>query len=311
MPLKIAVVGVGKIARDQHLPVIAASPDFELVAAASRKGRAGGVPNFTSLRELLEEGPRLDAVSLCTPAVARAADARLAIGAGVHVLLEKPPAATLSEADDLARRAEAAGVTLFASWHSRFAPAVAAAKAWLQGRTVRGAKITWKEDVRRWHPGQEWIFAPGGMGVFDPFINALSILTEILPETFALRRGRLVFPQGRQAPIAADLAFETAGGAPIAAELDFLKTGAQHWDMELDTDDGRLALLKGGAVMRVNGAAAGPSGEHGPHAEYLPLYAHFARLIAERRSDVDVSPFRHVADAFMLGERVEGPAFAF
>ncbi|MFC3079634.1 Gfo/Idh/MocA family protein [Phenylobacterium terrae] len=310
MPVKLAIVGVGKIARDQHLPVIAASPDFELAAAASRSTGVEGVKSFTSLAELLDACPEVEAVSLCTPPVGRAQDARLAISRGVHVLLEKPPAATLSEVDDLARRAQAAGVTLFASWHSRFAPAVPAAKAWLQGRTVRAARITWKEDVRVWHPGQEWIFAPGGMGVFDPGVNALSIVTEILPETFALRRGRLVFPSNRQAPIAAELAFEDARGAPIAAELDFLHTGDQRWDIEVETDGGRLVLSKGGSEMTVDGTAA-TAGAHGPHAEYAPLYAHFARLIAERRSDVDVAPFRHVADAFMIGERVEGPAFAF
>lgn len=311
MPVKLAIVGVGKIARDQHLPVIAASPDFELAAAASRSTGVEGVRSFTSLAELLDACPEVEAVSLCTPPMGRAHDARLAISRGVHVLLEKPPAATLSEVDDLARRAQTAGVTLFASWHSRFAPAVAAAKAWLQGRTVRAARITWKEDVRVWHPGQEWIFAPGGMGVFDPGVNALSIVTEILPESFALRQGRLIFPSNRQAPIAADLAFEDARGAPIAAELDFLHTGEQHWDIEVETDGGRLVLSKGGAEMTLDGASVGPAGSHGPYAEYAPLYAHFARLIAERRSDVDVAPFRHVADAFLIGERVEGPAFAF
>ncbi|HEX2559000.1 MAG TPA: gfo/Idh/MocA family oxidoreductase, partial [Phenylobacterium sp.] len=158
---------------------------------------------------------------------------------------------------------------------------------------------------------QEWIFAPGGMGVFDPGINALSIVTHILPEAFGLRSARLTFPSNRQAPIAADLAFEDANGAPIAAELDFLHAGEQRWDIEVETDAGRLVLSKGGSELTVDGAATGPAGAHGPHAEYAPLYAHFARLIAERRSDVDVAPFRHVADAFMLGERVEGPAFEF
>jgi D-galactose 1-dehydrogenase len=41
-----------------------------------------------------------------------------------------------------------------------------------------------------------------------------------------------------------------------------------------------------------------------PEAEYAGLYARFARLISEGRSDVDVSPLRLVADAF-LGSRRE------
>jgi D-galactose 1-dehydrogenase len=56
------------------------------------------------------------------------------------------------------------------------------AKAWLAGkRQVARGRITWREDVRKWHPGQDWVFEPGGMGVFDPGINALSILTISCP----------------------------------------------------------------------------------------------------------------------------------
>ena len=56
------------------------------------------------------------------------------------------------------------------------------AKARLKRHHVNFLKVTWKEDVRKWHPGQEWIWQPGGFGVFDPGINALSIVTKILPE---------------------------------------------------------------------------------------------------------------------------------
>lgn len=47
---------------------------------------------------------------------------------------------------------------------------------------IASARNTWKESIRRWHPGQEWILAAGGFGVFDPGITALSILTAVLPE---------------------------------------------------------------------------------------------------------------------------------
>ena len=57
-----------------------------------------------------------------------------AIRAGKHVLLEKPPGATLAEVEALTRLAEASGTTLFAAWHSRYAPGVAPARAWLAER---------------------------------------------------------------------------------------------------------------------------------------------------------------------------------
>jgi D-galactose 1-dehydrogenase len=113
---------------------------------------------------------------------------------GRHVLLEKPPGATVGEVHALADLARRQGVTLFASWHSRHAPAVEPARAWLAGRKILGVTITWKEDVRVWHPGQKWIWQAGGLGVFDPGINALSILTHIIRRA-RVERGRAFLPQ--------------------------------------------------------------------------------------------------------------------
>jgi D-galactose 1-dehydrogenase len=310
MSIKLGLVGIGVIARSQHLPVIAASDTFDLVAAASRHASVDGVRNFTSLPDLISGAPEVEAVALCTPPIVRAHDARLALKAGRHVLLEKPPGTTLSEVHELIALAEEHKVTLFASWHSRHARAVAPARAWLRGRTLRSVDVNWREDIRVWHPGQDWILAPGGLGVFDPGINALSILTQILPAPFALRAARLGFPGNRQAPIGAELSFTDTNGAPINAVFDFLQTGPQTWDIRAETDDGTLVLSQGGAIAHINGVemALEPDGAHG---EYAGLYAHFAELIAQGRSDVDLAPLTHVADAFMLGERVTAPDFFF
>jgi predicted dehydrogenase len=304
--IKLGLVGVGKIARDQHLPVLAASPDFELVAAASRNAKVEGVPTCETLAAMLDAHPSIEAVSLCTPPAPREADARLALSRGVHVLLEKPPAATLSAARDLAARAR--GATLCASWHSRHAAAVGAAQAWLAGRRVRGGEILWKEDIRRWHPGQDWILDAGGMGVFDPGINALSILTEILPTEVNLADAELLTPDNRQNPIVANLELITADGAGISAVFDFLHEGEQQWDMRIATDAGDLRLTQGGAALLVDDAHAGaPLADL--HHEYVGVYAHFATLIRERRSDVDLRPLELVADAFMRGRRRSVAAF--
>src|SRR5690606_21509250 len=192
--INLAIVGVGKIVRDQHLPAVAANADYRLVAAASRNGRVDGIANFGSIEEMLAAVPEIDAVSLCMPPQYRYAAAVKALEAGKHVFLEKPPGATLSEVEDLAAQARAKGVTLFASWHSRHAPAVEAARAFLAGTTVRSMRVTWKEDVRHWHPGQAWIWEAGGLGVFDPGINALSIVTRILPRPVFATEATLEFP---------------------------------------------------------------------------------------------------------------------
>ncbi len=304
-PIRLALVGLGKIARDQHLPAIAADPRFELVAVVSRNAELDGVAHFSTLDALLADGIGVDAVALCTPPQPRHALARMALVAGKHVMLEKPPGATLSEVEDLRQLAIERGLTLQATWHSRFAAGVEPARQWLAEKAVEAVRIFWKEDVRVWHPGQDWIWEAGGLGVFDPAINALSIATRILPRPFFLSHGVLRVPSNRQSPIQAELEFKDSAGAPIRAELDFLQTGPQSWDIEVDTEDGALKLTNGGAKLWIDGDLI----HEGPDREYPGLYDEFARLIGENASDVDVSPLRHVADAFLLGERVSAPPF--
>ena len=218
-PIKLAIVGVGKIVRDQHLPSIANNADFELIATASRHGTVDGIPAFTTIKAMLDAVPEIDAVSLCMPPQYRYEAAYKALSAGKHVFLEKPPGATLSEVADLENLAKSKGVSLFASWHSRYAPAVEAAKAFLAATTIHSAHVIWKEDVRHWHPNQEWIWQAGGLGVFDPGINALSIVTHILPPLF-LTGATLELPENRDSPIAADLHFKSmpnsTGGRPAS-----------------------------------------------------------------------------------------------
>lgn len=297
--IKIGIVGVGKIARDQHLPALKASGDFELVAAASRSTTVEGVASYRELPEMLDAHPEIEAVTLCTPPVGRRALAALALARGKAVMLEKPPGATLSEVEQLRDAAADAGRPLFATWHARYAPCVEAARAWAAERRITAVRIDWREDVRHWHPGQAWIWEPGGLGVFDPGINALSIATRVLPRSFFLSEGVLRFPENRQAPVAADLVFRDTEDVRIDVGLDWLQTGPQTWDVRIESDRGVLVLGKGGSRMEVDGALV----EEAPEAEYPRLYERFATLSRENRSDVDVSPLRHVADAFLLGRR--------
>jgi D-galactose 1-dehydrogenase len=304
-PINLAIVGVGKIVRDQHLPSIAANPDFELVATASRNGTVEGIKSYTSIDDMLDAEPSIDAVSLCMPPQYRYEAAYKALVAGKHVFLEKPPGATLSEVADLQALADKQGASLFASWHSRYAPGVEAAKAFLASTVLKSVHVTWKEDVRHWHPNQDWIWQAGGLGVFDPGINALSIVTHILPKSMFLTAATLEFPENRDAPVAADLYFRNADHATVRAEFDWLQTGKQSWDIIAETDLGRMELNEGGSKLSINGELKFSA----PEAEYPALYRRFAEIIKAGNSDVDLAPLRHVADAFMLGKRKIVDAF--
>lgn len=297
--LRIAIVGLGKIARDQHLSAIAAVPGAMLTAVASRNASLPGLPHFATIEELLEKGPPIDAVSLCTPPQVRRAQAAAALAAGKHVMLEKPPGTGVAELDPLIAMAAEAKRTLFATWHSRHAPAVEPARQWLSKRRLKSVHINWKEDVRVWHPGQSWIWEPGGLGAFDPGINALSILTKILPKPVFVTAAELAFPANCQAPIAASLTLTDIDGLVVTAEFDFRQTGPQSWDILVETDQGRLTLSAGGRVMTIDGNKVAEA----PDEEYRELYRRFVELAATGASDVDLAPLRLVADAFLLGRR--------
>ncbi len=297
--LRLAIVGFGKIARDQHVSAIAATSGVTLAAIASRHASLPDLPHFATLDELLRDGPPIDAVALCTPPQGRREQAAAALSAGKHVLLEKPPGASVSELDPLIALAAQAERSLFATWHSRFAPAVEPARQWLASRRIVSVSIRWKEDVRVWHPGQSWIWQPGGLGVFDPGINALSILTRVLPQPLLVTAAELAFPANREAPIAARLFLTDSAGLPISAEFDFRQTGPQSWDIHVETDGGRLTLSGGGARLIADGSVLVDEKE----AEYRGLYRRFVELAATGTSDVDLAPLRLVADAFLLGRR--------
>ena len=305
---QIGIIGLGKIAQDQHLPVIKANPDFQLLAVSSQRGLTHEDARYTFLdyRDLLKL-PDIEAVSICTPPQVRHQIARDALVAGKSVLLEKPPAATLSELEDLRELAAKVGKVVFTTWHAQYNKAVDEAKKALAGWTIKRLLVTWKEDVRHWHPGQQWIWEAGGFGVFDPGINALSIVTRIMPEPVFIKSSSLEFPANRDAPIAANLAFSMSHGqGDLQAVFDWRQTGPQTWDIEVETEAGlTLKLTHGGSCLEIGGREVVKEDP----AEYQAIYRRFDELLNARQSDVDTAPFRLVADAFMIGKRVQVDAF--
>jgi D-galactose 1-dehydrogenase len=299
-PVRIAILGYGKIAQDQHVPSIQGNSRFELVATSSRSGQ-GVAQCFTDWRELIRSVDGLEAVAITTPPGPRFDIARECVAAGLHCLLEKPPTAGLAEIAALDCLAQAQGVTIFTTWHAQHHLTVDAAAKALAGKRVKSLEIHWHEDVHKWHPGQQWIWEPGGFGVFDPGINALSITTKIFPGDLFVKSAELQVPENAQTPIAADILFSSPeADGPLHASLDWRRSEGEEWTITIETSDGSTVRLEdGGSKLILNGE------EHrddGP-GEYPDIYRVFADLIDERRSLVDVAPFRLVADSLLVGHR--------
>jgi predicted dehydrogenase len=133
--LRVAVAGTGAFGRN-HLRVYreleAAGAGVVLAAAvephAQRAAETAkyGIPVFSCVDELLGADLKLDAVSVAVPTVAHHAVAMQLLEGGLDVLIEKPLAGNLDEADDLIRRAEQAKRIVQVGHLERFNPAVLA-----------------------------------------------------------------------------------------------------------------------------------------------------------------------------------------
>lgn len=136
-PLGLGVVGCGrfaafhaKAARQLGGAVRIAFASRDPARAEAYRRRFGGFAAFGSY-EAAAADPRVDALVVCTPHHLHETHARLAVEHGKAVLLEKPIARTLGEADAIVSAARAAGVVLMVAENAHFVPAFAAARAYL------------------------------------------------------------------------------------------------------------------------------------------------------------------------------------
>jgi predicted dehydrogenase len=130
-PVRIGVVGCGRVAQVMHLPYLSELPEFELVALAdispevrgALQSRYSGVDTHTDAADLIARDD-LDAVAVVTPDHAEVAEA--SARAGKHVFVEKPFCFTPEEGRRVLAAAEEAGVRTMVGYMRRYDPAVVA-----------------------------------------------------------------------------------------------------------------------------------------------------------------------------------------
>lgn len=127
--IRAAVVGVGHVGR-HHARILAGLDGVRLVAVvdlirarAEEAARETGARPYIDARAVVDE---VDAVTVAVPTSAHAEVARPFLERGVAVLVEKPMAASLAEADQMVAAAEASGAILGVGHSERFNPAVRA-----------------------------------------------------------------------------------------------------------------------------------------------------------------------------------------
>lgn len=156
--INFAILGCGRIAKrhadllgtgqiDSARLVAVCDTDAARVDAFSTRY---GVPGFTALEQMLAM-PGIDVVSILTPSGLHAEHAIAAARAGRHVVVEKPMALTLEDADRMIDAADQAGVRLFVVKQNRFNVPVIKARAALEagrfGKLVLGTvRVRWCRD---------------------------------------------------------------------------------------------------------------------------------------------------------------------
>lgn len=167
--LRVGVIGAGAIAAFRHLPEYAANPDVVLVAVGDpRLERAQaaaarfGVPRaYADYHEMLAR-EQLDLVSVCTPNHLHAPSSIDALHAGTHVLVEKPMATTLRDADAIIAAAQQSGRVLMVDQNERFMPAHTTARRILEsgelGRVLTFRAFYGHGGPEHWTPTAEWFF---------------------------------------------------------------------------------------------------------------------------------------------------------
>ena len=154
--MRVAIVGCGRIAKN-HVGPLREIPDLSLAAVcdlqqerAEAFGRAAGVPVYTNYHEMLAR-ERIDIVCILTPSGMHPAHVIACAKAGKHVVVEKPMALRLQDADDMIRACDEAGVKLFVVKQNRFNVPVVKTREALEagrfGRLILGTvRVRWCRD---------------------------------------------------------------------------------------------------------------------------------------------------------------------
>ena len=197
--LKIGIVGCGAIAQIQYLPLLQEmSDDFAIAglcdlsrSVMDRLGAEYGVPperRFTDYRELVASD--LDAVVVCNTG-SHAGPTIAAAEAGKHVLVEKPMAPTVAEAESMVAAAERSGVALMVGYMKRHDPAYQYAAARVREMTdVRFVQVNHLHPDNRLHLAEFRLHRPDDLSTSSPEAIAAEE-TERIASALGLAAGEL------------------------------------------------------------------------------------------------------------------------
>lgn len=193
--LEIAVAGAGLIGRT-HMDLLSRSQEARLCAVvdpapgASALAAQAGVAHFSSLDELLRRATP-DGVVLATPNALHVPQALQCLEAGVSVLVEKPIAPTVAEAEQLVRAAEGAQARVLVGHHRAHSPIMARAAQVVQsgqlGRLVAVMGSATFHKPAHYFADGPWRTQPGGGPILINMIHEVHNLRMLCGDIVAVQ----------------------------------------------------------------------------------------------------------------------------
>lgn len=185
--MRIGLVSAGPWALGTHAPALAAHPDVTFTGAWARRPEAAqalGAPVFPSYADLLDA---VEAVAFAVPPAVQVPLAIQAAEAGKHLILEKPIAGSLAQAQELTEAVDAAGVASMVLLTRRFAPetrqflASVAEQRWAAGTAMwlSGAALGGPYSASGWRHEQDALFDVGPH-ILDLLDVVLGEITEVV-----------------------------------------------------------------------------------------------------------------------------------
>lgn len=197
--MKCAIIGCGRIAAN-HVKAIGKN-DFELVAVCDidvtkpdtmfQKADCGEFPTtarYTDYKEMLIEQPEIELVAIATESGEHARIALDCIDAGKNLIIEKPIALSIGDADEIIRRSEERGVKVAACHQNRFNPAVQCVRQALEagrfGKLSHGSiHVRWNRD-HSYYDQASWrgTWAQDGGCLMNQCIHGIDLLRWMMGE---------------------------------------------------------------------------------------------------------------------------------
>jgi len=235
---RIAIVGAGYIGQ-AHMEVALRNPEVALCAivdpapAVAAIAARFGVPRFTTLQQLLAHG-RPDGVILATPNPLHLEHARICIDAGVPMLLEKPIASTVAQAEELVSAAEQAGARLLIGHHRAHSPIMAKARAVVDSGVlgplvaVTGSATFYKPD--HYFADAPWRSAPGAGPILLNMIHEVHNLRMLCGEIVAVQAFASHATRGFPVEDTVSINLRFASGALGSFMLSDTAASARSWE---------------------------------------------------------------------------------